>query len=60
MKEEVLFEISSLSRNSLKVKGFRFGREGTTPSCVIVGPMMGTAIDQLWIASQLVRLFTST
>lgn len=55
MKEEVLFEISSLSRNPLKVKGFRFGREGTTPSCVIVGPMMGTAIDQLWIASQLVR-----
>ena len=55
MKEEVLFEISSLSRNPLKVKGFRFGRVGTTPSCVIVGPMMGNAIDQLWIASQLVR-----
>lgn len=55
MKEEVLFEISSLSRNPLKVKGFRFGREGTVPSCVIVGPMMGNAIDQLWVASQLVR-----
>jgi len=55
MIEEVLFEISSLSRNPLKVQGFRFGRVGTTPSCVIVGPMMGNAIDQLWIASQLVR-----
>jgi len=55
MKEEILFEISSLSRNPLKVKGFRFGKADTTPSCVIVGPMMGNAIDQLWIASQLVR-----
>ncbi|MCR1810470.1 M14 family metallopeptidase [Sulfurospirillum sp. hDNRA2] len=55
MREEVLFEISSLSRNPLKVKGYRFGREGTTPSCVIVGPMTGNAIDQLWIASQVVR-----
>ena len=55
MIEEVLFEINSLSRNPLKVQGFRFGRADTTPSCVIVGPMMGNAIDQLWIASQLVR-----
>jgi len=55
MREEVLFEISSLSRSPLQVKGFRFGKEGTTPSCVIVGPMMGNAIDQLWVASQLVR-----
>ncbi len=55
MIEETLFEIASLSRNPLKVKGYRFGKEGTTPSCVIVGPMSGTAIDQLWIASQLVR-----
>ena len=55
MREEILFEITSLSRNPLKVKGFRFGHEGKNPRCVIVGPMMGNAIDQLWIASQLVR-----
>ena len=55
MKEEILFEIASLSRASLRVKGFRFGKGGSHPRCVIVGPMSGTAIDQLWIASQLVH-----
>ncbi len=55
MKEEILFEISSLSREPLRIKGFRFGVPESTPSCVIVGPMMGNAVDQLWIASRLVR-----
>ncbi len=55
MREETLFEIGSLSREPLRVKGFRFGTPNATPSCVIVGPMMGNAIDQLWIASRLVR-----
>jgi uncharacterized protein len=55
MKEEVLFEIDSLSRGPMSVKGFRFGVPDTTPSCVIVGPMTGNAIDQLWIASHIVR-----
>ena len=55
MREETLFEIGSLSREPLRVKGFRFGTPDATPSCVIVGPMTGNAIDQLWIASRLVR-----
>lgn len=55
MREETLFEIGSLSREPLKVKAFRFGVPDATPSCVIVGPMTGNAIDQLWIASHLVR-----
>jgi len=55
MKEEILFHIDSLSRGPMSVKGFRFGVPDSTPSCVIVGPMTGNAIDQLWIASHLVR-----
>lgn len=55
MKEEILFEIASLSREPLRVKGFRFGKKDSTPSCVIVGPMVGNAINQLWIASRLVN-----
>ena len=55
MKEEILFQIDSLSRGPMSVKGFRFGVPDSTPSCVIVGPMTGNAIDQLWIASHLVR-----
>lgn len=55
MKEEILFEIASLSREPLRVKGFRFGQKDSTPSCVIVGPMAGNGINQLWIASRLVN-----
>ena len=55
MKEEILFENDSLSREPLRVKGFRFGKKDATPSCVIVGPMVGNAINQLWIASKLVN-----
>lgn len=55
MREEILFEMASLSREPLKVKGFRFGKNGTSPSCVIVGPMNGNAIDQLWVTSRLIR-----
>jgi predicted deacylase len=55
MKEELLFQLDSLSRGPMSVKGFRFGVPNSTPSCVIVGPMTGDAIDQLWIASHLVR-----
>lgn len=55
MKEEILFELDSLSRDPLRVKGFRFGKKGSAPSCVIVGPMVGNAINQLWTASRLVN-----
>ena len=55
MREETLFTMDSLSRDPLRVKGYRFGVPNATPSCVIVGPMTGNAIDQLWIASHLVR-----
>ncbi|MDD2382846.1 MAG: succinylglutamate desuccinylase/aspartoacylase family protein [Sulfurospirillaceae bacterium] len=55
MREEILFEITSLSREPMRVKAFKFGKKDATPSCVIVGPMTGDAIDQLWIASRMVR-----
>ncbi len=55
MREEVLFQLDSLSRSPMQVKAFRFGVPDSTPSCVIVGPMTGNAIDQLWIASHMVR-----
>lgn len=55
MREEILCEITSLSREPLRIKGFRFGVPNSKPSCVIVGPLSGTAIDQLWVASRLVR-----
>ena len=55
MREEVLFQLDSLSRSPMQVKAFRFGVPDSAPSCVIVGPMSGNAIDQLWIASHMVR-----
>ncbi|AFL68150.1 M14 family metallopeptidase [Sulfurospirillum barnesii] len=55
MREEVLCELTSLSREPLRIKGFRFGTPHAKPSCVIVGPLSGTAIDQLWVASRMVR-----
>lgn len=55
MREEILCELISLSREPLRIKGFRFGVPSSKPSCVIVGPLSGTAIDQLWVASRLVR-----
>lgn len=55
MREEILCEITSLSREPLRIKGYRFGTPSNKPSCVIVGPLSGTAIDQLWVTSRLVR-----
>lgn len=53
MKRETLFAIQSLYRDDLRVTGFRFG-SGEKAAC-IVGALRGNEIQQMYVASQLVR-----
>lgn len=52
MKERVLFQLKSLYRESMSVRGFEFG-EGEKSVC-IVGSMRGNEIQQTYICSLLV------
>ena len=54
MKRETLFTIQSLYRDDLRVTGFRFGA-GEKAAC-IVGALRGNEIQQMYVASQLVRV----
>ena len=54
MKRETLFAIPSLYRDDLRVTGFRFGA-GEKAAC-IVGALRGNEIQQMYVASQLVRI----
>ena len=56
MKEEIIFELSSVYRQPMRVKGYSFG-EGEHSIC-IVGATRGNEVQQVYICSQLVRLFT--
>ena len=53
MKREILFSLQSLYRDDLRVTGFRFG-EGEKAAC-IVGALRGHEVQQMYVASQLVR-----
>ena len=53
MKREILFRLQSLYRDDLRVTGFRFG-EGEKAAC-IVGALRGNEVQQMYVASQLVR-----
>ena len=53
MKRETLFSLQSLYRDDLRVTGFRFG-EGDKAAC-IVGALRGNEVQQMYVASQLVR-----
>jgi len=58
MKRERLFTIDSPSRALLQVDGFRFtpkSNKKNAPTLAIVGSLNGNAIDQLFVASQIVE-----
>ena len=56
MKEEIVFELGSVYRQPLRVRGYSFG-EGEHSIC-IVGATRGNEVQQVYICSQLVRIFT--
>lgn len=56
MKETVIFELGSACRENMRVKGFSFG-EGEKSVC-IVGATRGNEVQQVYICSQLIRIFT--
>lgn len=53
MKEEILYQLPSPSRDTLVIHGFRFGKG--EPLLAITGAMRGDALSQLHVASQLVK-----
>ena len=53
MIRETLFTLGSLYRDDLRVTGYRFG-SGEHAAC-IVGALRGNEIQQMYVASQLVR-----
>jgi predicted deacylase len=53
MKERIIYELPGLYRDNMRVKGFEFG-EGKEAAC-IVGAMRGNEVQQLYVASQLVK-----
>lgn len=55
MKEEIIFQLSSVYREPLRVKGYSFG-QGEHAMC-IVGATRGNEVQQVYICSQLVRIF---
>lgn len=56
MKEQIIFELGSVYREPMRVRGFSFG-EGEKTMC-IVGATRGNEVQQVYICSQLIRLFT--
>ena len=56
MKEQVIFELGSVYREPMQVKGFSFG-EGEKSMC-IVGATRGNEVQQVYLCSQLIRIFT--
>lgn len=53
MKKKVIFELNSLYRESLRIKGYQFG-EGEQTVC-IVGATRGNEVQQVYVCSQLVK-----
>lgn len=56
MEEKVIFTLSSAYRDNMRIKGFSFG-EGEKSIC-IVGATRGNEVQQVYICSQLIRIFT--
>ena len=56
MEEKVLFELESVYRDPMRVIGYSFG-VGEKSVC-IVGAMRGNEIQQMYICSQLIRIFS--
>lgn len=56
MEEKILFELPSVYRDPMRVRGFSFG-QGEKSIC-IVGATRGNEVQQVYICSQLVKIFT--
>ena len=55
MEERILFELNSVYRDNMRIKGYSFG-EGDNSAC-IVGATRGNEVQQLYICSQLISIF---
>ncbi len=55
MKEKLLFELNSVYRDNMRIKGYSFG-EGEESAC-IVGATRGNEVQQLYICSRLINIF---
>lgn len=53
MEEKILFELNSIYRDNLRIKGYKFGN-GEETVC-IVGSMRGNEVQQLFACSQLIN-----
>lgn len=53
MHVDILYEMDAPYRETMQVKGYRFGK-GEKSACIL-GPIRGNEIQQLYICSQLVR-----
>ena len=56
MEEKIIFELGSFYRDNMRIKGFSFG-EGEKSIC-IVGATRGNEVQQVFICSQLIKIFT--
>lgn len=56
MKETTLFELGSIYRDNMRVKGYTFG-SGEKSVC-IVGATRGNEVQQVFLCSQLIKIFT--
>lgn len=56
MQKKVIFELESVYRDPMRVIGYTFG-DGEKSAC-IVGATRGNEIQQMYICSQLVRIFS--
>ncbi len=55
MKEKLIFELNSVYRDNMRIKGYSFG-EGEESAC-IVGATRGNEVQQLYICSRLINIF---
>ena len=55
MKEKILFELGSVYRDNMRIKGYSFG-DGENSAC-IVGATRGNEVQQLYICSRLINIF---
>ena len=55
MEEKLLFELDSVYRDNMRIKGFTFGN-GEKSVC-IVGATRGNEVQQVFICSQLIKIF---
>lgn len=55
MRKKILYELNSIYRDNLRIKGYIFG-QGEKSAC-LVGAIRGNEVQQLYICAQLVKIF---